>query len=506
MAAAIAYNYDVAELSGDFSSRLPQWQKVRDAIAGEEMVKDRGTAYLPKSRGQNPRDYANYKARASFYSVTDLTLRGLTGLVFRVEPALDLPSKLDGLKQSLTPEGYSPEQAVREAVKEVLGIGRYGILTDMSARRSVNNIPYLATYKAEDIINWEEIVEDGVRKPVRVVLIEEPSTTADVTTRVIRELVINDEGTYEMRLWEELTDERATSRRRGGLPSADYFYLASGSFEYVETIVPLMFSKPLTEIPFVFVNPLDHRPRTDKPPMLDLVNTNLAHYRNSADYEQALWLTSQPTPYIFGIDDNHVPKSIGSATIWHAPDPNVRAGMLEFQGPGIQAQERAMEKKEDRMAIQGARIIRDFQQPNVKAETVRLQAQSETSVLVAAVQSVEEAFEKSLRFAARWAGSKEGEVDLHVNRDFIETRLTPPEILAIVTGWQSGAYSRQTMHEQWQRGEIVPPERTMEEELELIEKDDGDLIGRASDIDERVSTAVERALVAKKAGGGAEGG
>ena len=493
-----AYGYDITVLSVDFATRLPQWQKVRDAIDGEERVKERSTLYLPKPRGQNPRDYANYLTRAAFYSVADLTLRGLTGMVFRVEPTIELPAKLDRLNVTLTPEGYSPQQAVREAMKDVLGIGRYGLLVDMAARRRVSNLPYIATYRAEEIINWEEEIVDGVRKLVRVVLLEEPSTRADVTTRILRELLITEVGTYEMRVWRETTDERAQTARRT-FPTPDYFYVAHGSFEYQETIVPVAFGKPLMEIPFYFVNPLDHRPRTDKPPILDLVNTNFAHYRNSADYEQALWLTSQPTPYIFGVTSENVPKSIGSATIWHAPDPNVKAGMLEFTGAGIQAQEKALAAKEERMAIQGARIIRDFQQPNVTAETTRLQAQSETSILIGAVQSVEEAFEKALRFAARWADASEEEVVIHLNRDFIETRLSPEEITSLVAAWQAGAYSRQTLHEQLQRGEIIPPERTLADELALIEDDDGGALGGSNELDQRITSGVEAALAAREA-------
>lgn len=466
---------DVTETSAGYERRIRQWRKVRDAIEGEERIKDRGTLYLPKPRGMHRTDYANYVERGNFYGVADRTLRGLTGLVFRVDPVLELPDKLEPLRGSMTSEGFTANQVLREGVREILSLGRYGVLVDMAAAPSATGLPYLATYKAEDIFRWEERTIDGQRKLVRVVVREEEETSDEETRVILRELAIED-GVYVQRVFEEVETER-DGRSTAQISRNEDTDFISGQFQQVgEDVIPRVQGRPFSDIPFWFVNVYDLRPRTDKPPMLDLVHVNLAHWRNSCDYEHGLYLTGNPTPFVFGIPKQDKPKAIGAGTIWHSENKDVKAGFLEFTGQGLEPLRQGMRDKEDRMAELGARVIKDVERDNVTAETTRLQTRAETSILVAGVDSVTEAFQKALEFAAFWAGADQSEVSLGLNSDFIETRLGPEELKALVASWQTGAISRQTLHEQLQEGEIIPPDRSLDQELEFIEQE-GDGMG-----------------------------
>ena len=53
-------------------------------------------------------------------------------------------------------------------------------------------------------------------------------------------------------------------------------------------------------IPFTFFGPGGIDPMPMRPPLIDLVEVNLAHYRVSADHKHALFLTAQPTPWVSG--------------------------------------------------------------------------------------------------------------------------------------------------------------------------------------------------------------
>ena len=55
-----------------------------------------------------------------------------------------------------------------------------------------------------------------------------------------------------------------------------------------------------------------------------------------------------------------------------------------------------------------------------------------------------------------------------LNSDFEASLLSATEIQALVAAWQSGAISRDTLLDNLRMGEIVPSERTNEEEVELI--------------------------------------
>ncbi len=464
--------HDITDTHPEYDRRRVQWRKVRDALEGEERIKERGAKYLPRPRGQKKPDYQNYLSRASFYGVADRTLRGLAGLVFRIEPTIKLPPTLEPLRETMTSEGFSAVQMLREGTCETLSLGRYGILVDMPQNPDVNNIPYLATYKAEDIYRWEERFDPGrgIRRVTRVVLREEPEVEGDDETTMLRELFLDRlTGPYMQRVWEKVTSEDG----RGTLTTSSDGEIISGDYQIVAEFMPTVQGQPFDFIPFWFVNVFDQRPRPQKPPFSDMVNMNLSHYRNSADYEQSLFLTGQPTPYVFGIPKEDKPASMGSGALWWSSSKEVVVGLLEFKGQGLKELRTAISDKEERMAALGARLINDFKPPeNVASETLRLMNRSETSVLIAGVQTLENTVERALQFAAFWAGADPGAVDISMNTDFIETRLSPEELTSMVAGWQMGAYSKQTLHEQLQRGEIIPPDRTLEEEQGLIDSEE----------------------------------
>lgn len=478
---------DVTDTSVGYRNRIEQWRKVRDALEGEERVRERSTQYLPRPRGMKKQDYLNYLMRASFYAVTDRTLRGMTGLVFRIEPTVEMPPRMEPLIDMATVEGFTLNQVIREGIREVLSLGRYGILVDMAAQPSSSGLPYLATYKAEDIFRWEEATIAGRRMLMRVIVREEAETHNGRTTTVLRELMITTDpeqiqggvtvpaGTYVQKIYEEVESERNT--RTLISRSTEDIDLISGQFRLVGTTVPTVNGAALHEIPFWFVNPFDMRPRADKPPFLDLVNTNLAHYRNSADYEHALYLTATPTPFFFGVKKTEKPAGIGAGTLWWSESTDAKAGFIEFTGAGLSAQRTALRDKEERMAALGARLIKDVERPNVTAETTRLQTRAETSVMVSAVQTLESAVKQALRFAAFWARADASVVDVKMNRDYVETRLDANEITSLVQAWQAGAFSKRTLHEQFRSGEIIPPNRSFDEEQALIEEEAEEMQG-----------------------------
>jgi hypothetical protein len=74
------------------------------------------------------------------------------------------------------------------------------------------------------------------------------------------------------------------------------------------------------------------------PPILDLVNLNLAHYLINADYQHGCHFTGLPTPVVSGYEAKENEKLyIGSAVAWVFPNPEAKATYLEFTGQGLGA-------------------------------------------------------------------------------------------------------------------------------------------------------------------------
>ena len=460
---------NITDTSPGYERRIEHWRRVRDVIDGQDAVKERGEKYLPKPRGMTKKNYQNYLERADFYAVSERTLRGLVGLVFRINPVVDLPVRMQGMLESASPEGFNLKQLIREAEREVLSLGRYGMLVDLPQDADVNTLPYIATWQAEQIFDWDEVVDpvSGVRRLSRVAVIEEGANAEEKTVRFIRELLLVG-GVYMQRVYREIEPEN-TGRNTKTSPQPRAVSFLSGNFELISEVMPTRFGEPIPFIPFFFINTYDMRTRPDKPPMLDLANKNIAHYRNTADYEMALHMIASPTPYAFGVAKEDKPTSIGPTQLWSSPSKDVKVGMLEFTGQGVSTIRVGMNDKEQQMAVLGARLLAaETDRENISAETTRLESREEMSVLMAGTETVEEAFTKALQFAAFLMGADPSEIDVKLNRDFVETRLEPDEIMALVKGWQDKALSRDTLHKNLQKGEIMDPSRTVEEEVERI--------------------------------------
>jgi hypothetical protein len=433
-----------------YTSRKTQWEKVRHVLEGEDAVKEMGVRYLPKPSGMTQNDYRAYKERACFFGVAERTQRQMTGMIMRKDPIFKVPDKLKPMLLEFTNEGQDHLTTLDEIMREELTIGRFGMLLNHYENAGPLDVPHINTYYAEDITDWTYQWQGGRKVLVRVVLRDTLDNDYNMATQEMLELTLENGVYTAYRLqWNDATND----------------HIRSAPF------VPFVQGKPLDHIPFWFINPYDMRAEIEKPPFLDLANMNIAHYRNSADYEQALFMTAQPTPWVAGVSsEQDKPKTIGPSVIWYLQTEG-RAGYLDFEGKGIESQQRAMKDKEDRMAALGARMIAENAVRNETVDTARLRGRGEMSLLQSVVLSGNLAFTRILREAAVWVGANPDEVEIGINSDFVETRMTHQELTALVQAWQGQAISRKTLHENLQRGEIIDVMRTPEEEETDIKND-----------------------------------
>ena len=460
---------EIGHKHSSYQAKEAQWKRIRTALAGSDDVKKAAELYLPKPEGMSTAAYSAYVTRSVFYPVADRTLRGLTGLVFRHEPRFNLPNQLELMRDNATSKCETLNTLSKTVVSELLSIGRFGLLPDFPEFPIPNEdtrIPYIATYCAESIVNWTIANYYGKAILQRVELIEDMEEE-DQGEECRLELLLDDvtygEPTYIVRRW---------------------LKLKKGGWTLIGETIPMIKGKPLSYIPFVFANSYDLTTEPNKPPMLDLIDLNLAHYRGSADYEHALFLTAQPTPYIAaGVTEDKKPTTIGPGSLWMLP-LQATAGMLEFTGKGIEAQRNALNDKEVQMASLGARMINDSRVRNESTDTARIRGRSELALLTSVVKMAELAIFRVLETCAEWVGSPNS-VEVKFNRDWVETRMEAREIKELVASWQAGAMSFETLYENLQRGEIASVERTVEEEKDLIEQDLIDMVEPKSEMEEK---------------------
>ena len=446
-----------------YHTRRQEYDKIRDVIEGEDRLKKQGELYLRRPGGMTQQQYNDYLKGAAFYAVAERTLRGLVGAATRNDPIIELPPRLAPMQETATFDGNPLTVLIEDTLREVMSIGRYALVLDYPTETSSpTEPPFISCFDAEHILDWREELVGGKQRLTMLRLHEDNHDLED--EGVEQHLLLTLEPAYTIRRMHVRSQRRADQTT------------AVEEVQVGEEIVPVINGSPLFEMPVAIVSPYNLKADVEKPPFLDLVNVNLAHWRNSADYEHALYLTAQPTPWVAGsIPEDKVPQMIGAGAFWQLPEGST-AGMLEFSGAGIAAQKSAMDDKVAQMATLGARMVYDGKGRNETTDTAKLRHRSELSLLHSSVVMVESAIRRLLRIAAEWTrpGTAD-DVRLTMHRDFVTAQMDPAILTALLKAWQSGAISHDTFLTNLKKGELMDANRSLDDEKDMIEEDGGDL-------------------------------
>ena len=437
-----------------------QWDRCEDVVEGQDEIHKEGIEYLPRLSGQTDAEYYAYKKRAMLYNASARTVNGLTGLLFLKPETIEAPAAMDSIIADVTMGGLSLHQFAEVISEEVITIGRCGVLVDyppivnavtLAQAQAQGARPYTTMYDAESIINWKTGRINNVEQLTLVVLEEENEIPVDeFESKCEPQWRVLDlaEGAYRQRVFRK--DKR-------------------GEFILVEEIYPQINGRVINKIPFEFFGVRDNTPCVDKPPLLDLVDVNLSHYRTTADYEHGLHFTGLPTPVVTGYysDDKSASLRIGSGTAWLLPDPQSKAFYLEFTGQGLGELREALRSKEAMMATLGARILAPEKRAAEAAQTANIHRSSENSVLASIAQSISVGLTHVMEWLRDWSNIT-GEVKVELNRDFIPNSMTAQDIDVLVKSWQAGAISANVLFENLVAGDIISQDTSFDDEQERI--------------------------------------
>jgi len=183
------------------------------------------------------------------------------------------------------------------------------------------------------------------------------------------------------------------------------------------------------KIPFTFFGSENNSSDIDKALLIDIAMTNIAHYLNSADYEESSHIVGQPTPYASGLTQAWIDSvwegtlTLGSRAFLPLPE-NGTAGLLQAS-PNSMPKE-GMSMKEDQMVKIGARIIADSSGIET-AEAAKIRFSGQNSKLSSALGNLEDALIQSFGWAGEFMGA-DGDIDLRLNRQFYDATIAPEKI------------------------------------------------------------------------------
>lgn len=505
------------ELEIDFSYRHPyyrqmysNWVKNRDFVRGSEFVKSRtyndlnrfedesglliagfsnldgidGTAYLPvpKAMEQEPKLYRDYRDRAQLYNASGMTRKAFMGMLYRKPPVFQYePGDADleedikkKVLRKVTPDGRSFTDLCRQISSEVITTNKVGILVDFPLTlrehelsvleyEELNLTPKASVYSAESIINWH---------------------TIEINDEMIPDYFVLDESTWEMN-YETFAYEFVEQYRILLLVESenDYVYhqllvkksdkkgstsVTKKKFEVVDSITPMKDNRELNRIPFYVIDAdgINYGETTES--MLnDLVDVNMGHYRNSADWEHNLYFLGLKTLVLPGYDreTNGDPTVGGIIT-----GPTGFAPQL-IEPTSDSGLEKEMKNKEERMAVLGAQAISQRGKYVQSASTAKINSASESSILASLAHSQSSVMTTILNLILGWSGYPNIRGNIHINTDFFDDMISADAIIKWSQLVQSGAISRKTWYYNLEKRDIFPPEWSLTKEVANIEED-----------------------------------
>lgn len=446
------------------------WQTMRDCDDGSAAIKQRsgglssalkavqGTAYLPipnpdDGTNENRLRYLSYLDRAVFVNFTSITKEAMLGMVFRLETQITLDAKIEYLRANVNGTGLTADQLVKSVSADTLLMGRFGLLVDypvtdagLTASQTRGIEAKILAYSTESIINWRIGMSGGYRRLTLVVLREEIEAIEDdgfktIDTVQYRVLKLTD-GVYTQSIYDK-----------------DGQIMGDGEF-----ILRKSDSSLWDEIPFTFVGAINNEPDVDKPPLYDIAEINIAHYRNSADYEFSSFMVGQPTPVFAGLTQSWVDQNmkggvgLGSSTAVMLPE-NGSAELLQAEPNSMPL--KGMEFKEMQLVKIGARIIQDSTGVET-AEAARIRFAGQNSKLGAIIGNVEDAFIKCFVWAGLFMGSNT-DPEVTINKQLYSAAIDPQLLMASIQMMDRAVIAKSDLQGILRRSGMIKEGRTDEE-------------------------------------------
>ena len=456
---------------------LEQIRRSRDTHAGTDAIKQTAPIYsnvinttdeeyLPKLNGQDKKQYQSYKKRAVFFGAMSRTVTALVGAIDRKPPEVTGADSMKDFMKDVTGTGISLDEFLKDVEEEVMISGRVVVCVDR--KNSSDNRPYLVWYKSEDCINWfSEQYTDFDQRLTGMIFresyydIDKDNKYKQIQKDQYREFIMQD-GSVTVNIWRNKNEDL----------SSEFGNTEKPEYEIVETYTLTNRGKSLGFIPCVPVVADGSPFEVPQPPLLDLVDVNLAHYRNSADYEHGMHWTALPTPVLTGLNGKDSKISIGSGSAIILPDPQSSAMFLEFSGQGLSTIKTAMDHKEMMMSALGARMLASRMDQSTSAEVARINYSGETASLCNVARSMSRGMTRLLKMVSEWENNKGFDnIEVHLNEDYVDTKLVGADLTALMAAYQGGAISLDSLIWNMSSGELLPIGRTVEDEIALIESD-----------------------------------
>jgi len=445
---------DLSSTHPEYDYRVYQWQRCKDALAGQDAIKSRdgGHCYLPPTAGMildgmnnehelGWQNYQAYKKRAHYYGYVAESVDLALGMLWNKPPVIEgiKGTPLEYLETKATHEGESLERLLYRINEAQIATGRIGLLADLPAGQIEGNPkPYISIYSECSVINWDA------------------SFQGELATEALNLVVLNESGPKRMNTfqWEDWTQYRVLTlgpvdtNEPAGVYRQGVFSDSSAApvFDEEDMFVPNIQGRTLDEIPFVFINANSTTSCPQDPPLLSLVDLSLYLYRLQADYSAELHGQTSATLVTKGLvqspKDEKKPKRLGvGGHVDLGTNKEAEAYFLELSGKGLPELRTAVENAKQLCRERSGEVVDQSSRGRESGNSLEQRISVRTATLHSIAQHAAEGLTKILRILGKWLGMKPeaiAKIKVVPNTVFAKTSFDSIDLLALTKSKLNG--------------------------------------------------------------------
>ena len=466
-----------------------QWRQLRDTNEGTSSVKRSADLYLPiptamcgqntqssivqddgqyttVDYGKSLRDsapwwhpieaYSNYLQRARFPDIVASCLRGLVGIAIKKEPEIELPPGLAHLEDNATPDGLSLVDLFKRCIFEVMLTGRYELLVDVDS----DGMPIFVPYVTESFTNWRGGWDGDKNSPLFAIFEEQiPDPSRG-----------------------EFSNDTVPGNRVLKIDVDETGLGVYQSAMYVDGVMtgppvsPSVRGKTLDFVPLTVINSNKLGLDVGPSPMIGISDIAISIYQKDADMSQAEFMTCNPMLILTGVDPDDAPEIVGSAVSYALPNENAKAFYVEPKANCLSHMQTRIDTLMVEAVSYGGSLIGPDKKAAESTETTRVKQAASGATLRSVVENVAQGIVQSLQHAAIWVGADPKSIVFDANLDFSELKLTAQEQTALLQSWLNKGMSKETYVWNMKSASLMPEERTIEAEIDLIDNAPPELV------------------------------
>ena len=442
-----------------YNAMASGWTLKDDLIAGSAAMQAGSAAYLPKFDKEETKHYNTRVDNSILFSAYGDTIKSICSKPFSKALTMqgELPPPLDELENNVDGQGKSLSQLAKDIFFEFVNRGKGHILIDypmtinedgetpnLKQERTAGLMPRFINIKSEQLIGWRTENDAGGKPVLTRIRIAETHTEPD--------------GNW---------GEKQVEYVRVIEPDWWQLFRKGEKDEYVLVKEGI---NSLGKVPLVTGYANQTGFMTAEPPLKELAETNLAHYRSDSDQRNILHMARTITLFVKGFSEEDANKiALGPNQIISTDNPEADATFLEHSGNAIDAGAKDIEKLEERMMMLG---LQPFLRKtgNQTATGQSIDESRANCDIQAWVMSLEKIISQAFEIAAEWIDAELPEdFKVDIFNDFAIWVRSMQDVAELIKIRQASELSRTTFLREIKRRALLSETLDIDEEVAAIE-------------------------------------